>query len=150
MCLLYQLTRLSLTGAGIPRVLVGAGLPAATGESPGHPRGYQPRTSEPRRPQAPAQGHPAAAVHPAPVAAGQPGIPGVQQHWALPLTRYVGCDSSNQHKLVHVFCPAKTKDASHSTFSHFLKTLILHVSCTVIQSFVCVSHIQIWWTKQAI
>lgn len=81
------LTWLLPAGARIPRLLVGAGLPAATGEGPGQPRCVQPRAPEPRRPQASAQGDAAAAVHPAPLAAERPGLPGVQQHRPRPLSR---------------------------------------------------------------
>lgn len=85
-----SLTWLSLAGTCIPGGLVGAGLPAAEAHSSGDPRGSQSFTPEPRRPQAPAPGHPPAAEHPAPLGAGRPGLPGVQQHRALPLPRYEG------------------------------------------------------------
>lgn len=87
----------SLADTCIPRGLVGAGLPAAKGDSCGHLRGYQSCTPEPLRPQAPAPGHPPAADHPASLVAGRPGLPCVQQHRALPLPRYEGGDGKDFH-----------------------------------------------------
>lgn len=86
-----DLTWRSLLGPDVPRVLVGARLQAAAREGPRLCLGLQPRTPEPRWPQAPAPGHPPAAVCPAPLGAGGPGVPGVQQHWALPLSRCALC-----------------------------------------------------------
>lgn len=79
------LTLFSPAGASVPRVLVGAGLQAVTGENQRQSCCHQSCPPEPRRPEAPAPGHAPAAVHPAPLAPRRPGLPRVQQHRTLPL-----------------------------------------------------------------
>lgn len=114
------------TGACVPRGLVGAGLPAAERGGPRQPRGSQSRTPEPRRPQAPAPGHTPAAVRPAPLAAGRHGLPGFQQHWTVPLPRYVGLEvisfRLNRPTLTYICTRGLLKGEESVTWS--IKTLL--------------------------
>lgn len=87
---------------------MGGRFPTASGDGPREPCGFQPYTPQPHRPEAPAPGHPASAVHPAPLGAGRPGLPSVQQHWSLPVPRYLNWTVLKKKKLlgfgtVHVF-----------------------------------------------
>lgn len=75
-------------GARLPGLLVGAGLQTAAGEDPAQPRLLEPGATQRVRPQASARPDPAAAVHPAPVAAASSGLPFLQQHRPLRLSRW--------------------------------------------------------------